>query len=258
MWGRKRYKGNQDKLNMFLESVEQMDEITNQPPASKLLRHAEAIAKDMLDNGGAITIGYDYAQWFADDKELQKAVFKLIRDPSFHEESKSVSDAAKETNDKVQDAEDESESPEEEEPVVDEPVDDEEGEELQEGLEELKQKAADLLAKIDAELEDKSKQGPGPFGEMVNKLAVVFAKMTESEGDKEVIVDETKQFSEFDYVINSASAIAEEFKLDENKVRDMLATEMKHYKESDISFNVEEFNNKVANHALKESCSKKK
>jgi len=213
MWGKKRYKGNQDKLNMFLEAVEM------------------------------------------DNEEVKEKAIELIK--NLPEESPSVSDSAEETNKKVQDAEDESESPEEE-PVVDEPVDDEEGEELQEGLEELKQKAADLLAKIDAELEDKSKQGPGPFGEMVNKLAVVFSKMTEGEGDEEVIVDETKQFSEFDYVINSASALAEEFKIDEEKVRNVLATEMQHYKESDLSFNVEEFKNKIANQALKESCSKKK
>ena len=185
-----------------------------------------------------------------DNEEVKEKAIELIK--NLPKETPSVSDAAEEANKKVQDAEAEADGEVEEPESVEEPVEDEpRDDELKEGVgDKLKAKAKKLINNIDKEIDQ---QGPGGHLQaIVDKLAVIFAHMTEGEveGDEVVIVDETKQFSEFDYVINSASAIAEEFKIDEEKVRDMLASEMKHYKESDLTFKDREFSNKLANYAL--------
>jgi len=109
-------------------------------------------------------------------------------------------------------------------------------------------KVKKFLSKISQELEmptiAKKVEGKPP-------LLISLAKLMSDLTEDAIVEMPEQQFSEVDYVLNASAKVAEDLKVEEGKVRDILAQEMKHYRESDPNFKEDEFSNEIANYGLK-------
>jgi len=251
MWNRRKRNLQQPKLNMFLEAIE-LDEgegVTPDQLASQWKKYAsseeipdEEMGKAFKDLGeGGVS------------EALKKAGLLAS-----NEEAESVSDAAAETNEKVQDAEAEEGGEEPEaEPVEDEPVDDEEDVDVQQeavGDSRVAMKAKEVLDMIGEKLDQEQSRSPQDLAKdpsWFQKLVAFMGNITEGEdADEDMEPSDEERFSEVDFVNEAADLIADEFKLEGAKkksLRDILAKQVGDFRGSDPTFKKEEFCNAIAN-----------
>jgi hypothetical protein len=261
-WGRRRRRSKPEKLDTFLESMEKYEEGMD-------VEHE--VAK-MLGDGKSVD---EIVEYF-DDKNVDADHLgaAIVNASKSLKEGSVASDAAMETNKKVQGTEDNEEEPVEDEPMdepegeedlgdleepdgEDAPEDKEDVEELTESNKEAKEQLVSFLKKVEDVLGFKDDDITGRAERKPSLMDKLIAAMAEISGP---VIDEEKdeyQYSEADFVVNLSDKLAEELDEDSTKIREMVAAEMKQYKESDPNFNEAEFSNIVENCALKTKSKKK-
>lgn len=246
MWNKRiRRKSKNEKLDYFLESMQNYDE-------GDAISDVKSQVEKMQKQGKSVGEIIDALIGKVDSDTLGQALVEMgVKNEEMDGED--VDDVVKGNVDEVEDDEGSAETTDD---IVD-PVSDEDDGEMEEDRRNLKTTQREGVQKTFHEILDRVLRSQGVknpenvSAKAWEKLAFAFEGLLGEGSDEEA-------FSEVDFVLNASDKIGEEMKVESSKVREILAQEMKHYRESDPNFREEEFSNAIENASLKkESCKKK-